>query len=121
MYGPRGTGHFGIAEVTCTKGSPNKLPACWAWALAQARSAKRSADAFMPRDCAAGENPAPSYMHDWLSVPTMQLSAFGPAGAFMHDVAFGTLLYRFFFFGWLYKDASHGNVFERAAALRYNK
>ena len=39
----------------------------------------------------------------------------------MHDTALGTLLYRYFFFGWLYKDASRGNVFERAAALRYNK
>jgi hypothetical protein len=40
----------------------------------------------------------------------------------MHeDVAFRTLLYRYFFFGWLYKDVSRGNVFERNAALRYNK
>jgi hypothetical protein len=39
----------------------------------------------------------------------------------MDDVAFGTLLYRYFFFGWLYKDVTRGNVFERAAAFRYNK
>lgn len=39
----------------------------------------------------------------------------------MQDVAFSTLLYRYFFFGWLYKDVSRGNVFERAAAFRYNK
>lgn len=39
----------------------------------------------------------------------------------MQDTAFTTLLYRYFFFGWLYKDASRGNLFERAAALRYNK
>ena len=39
----------------------------------------------------------------------------------MPDVTFTTLLYRYFFFGWLYKDCSRGNVFERAAALRYNK
>jgi hypothetical protein len=34
---------------------------------------------------------------------------------------FSTLLYRYFFFGWLFKDASRGNVFERAAAWRYNR
>jgi hypothetical protein len=39
----------------------------------------------------------------------------------MQDIAFTTLLYRYFFFGWLYKDVSTGNVFERAAAWRYNK
>jgi hypothetical protein len=37
------------------------------------------------------------------------------------DLAFRTLLYRYFFFGWLFKDASRGNVLERAAALRYNR
>jgi hypothetical protein len=39
----------------------------------------------------------------------------------MQETAFRTLLYRYFFFGWLFKDVSRGNVFERAAALRYNK
>lgn len=39
----------------------------------------------------------------------------------MQHPAFRTLLYRYFFFGWLFKDVSRGNVFERAAALRYNK
>jgi len=34
---------------------------------------------------------------------------------------FSTLLYRYFFFGWLYKDVTRGNIFERAAALRYNR
>jgi hypothetical protein len=34
---------------------------------------------------------------------------------------FGTLLYRYFFFGWLFKDASRGNVFERSAAWRHNQ
>ena len=29
---------------------------------------------------------------------------------------FRTLLYRYFFFDWLFQDAGHGNVFERAAA-----
>jgi hypothetical protein len=39
----------------------------------------------------------------------------------MQEPSFGTLLYRYFFFGWLYKDVNRGNVFERAAAWRYNK
>lgn len=39
----------------------------------------------------------------------------------MQDLAFRTLLYRYFFFGWLFKDASRGNVIERAAAWRHNK
>lgn len=39
----------------------------------------------------------------------------------MQDIGFRTLLYRYFFFGWLFKDASRGNLFERAAALRYNR
>ena len=39
----------------------------------------------------------------------------------MQNVAFRTLLYRYFFFAWLYKDANKGNMFERAAALRYNR
>ena len=34
---------------------------------------------------------------------------------------FRTLLYRYFFFGWLFKDVSRGNVLERAAAWRYNR
>ena len=37
------------------------------------------------------------------------------------DPAFRTLLYRYFFFGWLFKDASRGDLFERSAALRYNR
>src|SRR3954453_19025212 len=36
------------------------------------------------------------------------------------NMTFGTLLYRYFFFGWLFKDVNRGNVFERAAAWRYN-
>ena len=39
----------------------------------------------------------------------------------MQDLAFRTLLYRYFFFAWLFKDVNRGNVFERAAALRYNR
>jgi hypothetical protein len=35
--------------------------------------------------------------------------------------AFHTLLYRYFFFSWLFKDTSRGNVIERAAAWRHNQ
>lgn len=36
-------------------------------------------------------------------------------------VAFRTLLYRYFFFGWLFRDVNRGNLFERAAAWRHNQ
>ena len=36
-------------------------------------------------------------------------------------MAFSTLLYRYFFFGWLFRDASRGNQFERLAAWRHNQ
>ena len=36
-------------------------------------------------------------------------------------MTFGTLLYRYFFFGWLFKDVNKGSVFERSAALRHNR
>lgn len=36
-------------------------------------------------------------------------------------MSFGTLLYRYFFFGWLFKDVNRGNLLERAAAWRYNQ
>jgi hypothetical protein len=32
-----------------------------------------------------------------------------------------TLLYRYLFFGWLFRDASRGTRFERAAAWRHNQ
>ncbi len=35
--------------------------------------------------------------------------------------AFANLLYRYFFFGWLFRDVSRGDVFERAAAWRHNR
>ncbi len=35
--------------------------------------------------------------------------------------SFATLLYRYLFFSWLFKDASCGNLFERAAAWRHNQ
>src|SRR5688572_3149125 len=39
----------------------------------------------------------------------------------MEGPAFRTLLYRYFFFGWLFKDVNAGNMFERAAAFRHNR
>lgn len=39
----------------------------------------------------------------------------------MQALAFHTLVYRYFFFSWLFKDAGCGNEFERAAAWRHNQ
>ncbi len=39
----------------------------------------------------------------------------------MNDLPFSTLLYRYFFFGWLFKDVATGNMFERAAVARHNR
>jgi len=35
--------------------------------------------------------------------------------------SFGTLWYRYFFFGWLFRDVSRGSFAERAAAWRFNR
>lgn len=32
-----------------------------------------------------------------------------------------SLLYRYFFFSWLFRDVDHGNCLERSAAWRYNQ
>lgn len=32
-----------------------------------------------------------------------------------------SVLYRYFFFGWLFHDAARGNLFERSAAWRHNQ
>ena len=45
-------------------------------------------------------------------------SSRGPA---VNCLPFRTLLYRYFFFGWLFKDTGSGDVFERAAAERHNR
>ena len=37
------------------------------------------------------------------------------------NIEFSTLLYRYFFFGWLFKDVNAGNLLERAAAWRHNR
>ena len=39
----------------------------------------------------------------------------------MREPDFWTLLYRYFFFGWLFKDIGGGDLFERAAAVRHNR
>ena len=39
----------------------------------------------------------------------------------MQALAFRTLLYRYFFFGWLFRDVTRGSRFERAAAWRHNQ
>jgi len=39
----------------------------------------------------------------------------------MQYLPFRSLLYRYFFYGWLFCDASRGNGFEQAAALRHNR
>ncbi len=37
------------------------------------------------------------------------------------DLPFHALLYRYFFFAWLFRDASQSDLFARAAAWRHNK
>ena len=39
----------------------------------------------------------------------------------MQSLAFRTLLYRYFFFSWLFRDVNRGNLLERAAAWRHNQ
>ncbi len=39
----------------------------------------------------------------------------------MQALLFRTMLYRYFFFDWLYQDASRGNLRERSAAWRFNQ
>lgn len=36
------------------------------------------------------------------------------------SLSFRVLLYRYLFFGWLFRDVTHGNLFERSAAWRHN-
>ena len=36
-------------------------------------------------------------------------------------MSFGTLLYRYFFFGWMFRDVTQGNLLERSAAWRHNQ
>jgi len=39
----------------------------------------------------------------------------------VHELTFRTLLYRYFFFGWLFRDVTRGNLLERSAAWRHNR
>ena len=39
----------------------------------------------------------------------------------MQSPSFAQLLYRYWFYGWLFRDVNRGTLFERAAALRYNR
>lgn len=39
----------------------------------------------------------------------------------MADLSFATLLYRYFFFGWLFKDVCRGNRYERLHAWQHNR
>jgi len=36
-------------------------------------------------------------------------------------IPFRSLLYRYLFYGWLFRDACRGNLFERSAAMRHNR
>jgi hypothetical protein len=39
----------------------------------------------------------------------------------VQQIDFRTLVYRYFFFGWLFRDVTRGTLFERAAAWRHNR
>jgi hypothetical protein len=39
----------------------------------------------------------------------------------MDTLPFRSLLYRYFFYGWLFRDATRGNVLERAASMCHNR
>lgn len=39
----------------------------------------------------------------------------------MADLPFKVLLYRYFFFSWLFKDACKGSLYERSAAWKHNQ
>lgn len=39
----------------------------------------------------------------------------------MQELAFRTLLYRYFFFDWMFADASRGDLIARTAAWRFNQ
>jgi hypothetical protein len=41
--------------------------------------------------------------------------------ATMESSSFAQLLYRYWFYGWLFRDVNRGNLLERAAAIRYNR
>ena len=65
--------------------------------------------------CTSGTKAAP---HGSLPIPGA--ASRGPAFT-VHELSFRTLLYRYFFFGWLFRDVNRGNLLERAAAWRHNQ
>jgi hypothetical protein len=58
----------------------------------------------------------------WQAPAALREDAYlGPGQGASATMTFRTLLYRYFFFGWLFRDVNAGNVFERAAAWRHNR
>ena len=39
----------------------------------------------------------------------------------MQPMPFSTLLYRYFFYGWLFRDVGRGNLWERSQAWHHNR
>jgi len=39
----------------------------------------------------------------------------------VNSKTFAELLYRYWFYGWMFRDVNRGNVLERAAAARHNR
>jgi hypothetical protein len=48
-------------------------------------------------------------------------SEFREPRAAASDEPLASLVYRYFFFGWLFQDVTRGSLLERAAAWRYNR
>jgi len=64
---------------------------------------------------------APSHL-GWLNIhgPALSLDEISWSSAMQTEKP-PSLLYRYFFFGWLFRDVVRGNLFERAAAWRHNQ
>ena len=54
-------------------------------------------------------------------IPTGRRGVRAPDAPVSPTMPFSILLYRYFFFGWLFKDVNRGNVLQRAAAWRHNR
>lgn len=52
---------------------------------------------------------------------TLQASSLCVRASAVNDTPFLIVLYRYFFFGWLFKDAGTGTLLERAANARFNR
>jgi hypothetical protein len=64
---------------------------------------------------------APSYKFHRVGAQNSTVCGAAADEAIVNELPFRTVLYRYFFFGWLFKDVAAGNLFERAAAARYNR